>query len=310
MNSVGLERIIVDRIDVGVFAVDADLRVVLWNGFMARHSGIAAEQVVGGRLFEWFPDLPRAWLEKKLRSVFLLRTYAFTSWEQRPWLLRFEHDRPVTGGADWVRQSCTFMPVEDASGAVTHVCVTVFDMTDVSIYQGRMEAAHARLEELSARDGLTGLFNRRHLETRLEEEFARACRHGESLSVLMFDVDHFKEVNDEHGHRAGDEILRALADRTHLLLPASDVGGRYGGEEFTLLLPETDGAGAMAVAERLRRAVAELPFIVHDGELTVTISIGASTLGPDVASHEALLDVADRALYRAKHAGRNQVVMA
>jgi diguanylate cyclase (GGDEF)-like protein len=309
-DALALGAVIVEHIDVGVFAVDTELRIVLWNDFMARHSGVGAAEVMGRSLFECFPDLPRRWLEQKLRSVILLRSYAFTSWEQRPWLFRFEHDRPVTGGIDGMRQNCTFMPVENAAGKVTHVCVTVFDVTDVSIYQHRMQAAHRRLEELSVRDGLTGLFNRRHLELRLEEEFSRACRHHGQLSVLMFDVDHFKQVNDEHGHRAGDDILRAIADRTHLLLRASDIAGRYGGEEFTLVLPETGRTGAVAAAERLRRAVSALPFVVRDRELKVTVSIGVSSLTPGVQSHEALLDAADRALYVAKRDGRDRVAVA
>jgi two-component system, NtrC family, sensor kinase len=136
---------IIDRIEVGVFAVDPELNVMLWNGFMATHSGREASDVVGKPLFETFPELPQKWLEKKFRSVFLLRTYAFTSWEQRPWLFRFQHNRPVTGGIDAMQQSCTFLPIVDGE-TISHVCVTLFDHTDAAVFQYRLKDAIVDLE--------------------------------------------------------------------------------------------------------------------------------------------------------------------
>src|SRR5664279_332880 len=101
---------IVERIEVGIFAVDRDYRVVLWNRFMATRSQRSAAEVIGRSLFESFPELPQKWLERKIDSVFVLKNYAFTSWEQRPFLFRFHHNRPITGGVDAMRQNCTFLP--------------------------------------------------------------------------------------------------------------------------------------------------------------------------------------------------------
>ena len=147
--SLPLLESIIDRVEVGIFVVDADLRVVLWNGFMATHSGKAASEVVGRPLLETFPELPAKWLEKKIQSVFLLKNYAFTSWEQRPWLFRFHHNRPVTGGIDAMQQSCTFLPIQQAE-RVSHVCVNLFDHTDTAIYQHRLQAAILDLEREKA----------------------------------------------------------------------------------------------------------------------------------------------------------------
>ena len=143
--SLELLESVIDRVEVGIFVLDADLRVVLWNGFMASHSGRPASAVVGHPLLETFPELPAKWLEKKIRSVFALKNYAFTSWEQRPWLFRFHHNRPVTGGIDAMQQSCTFLPLQNGD-KVDHVCVNVFDHTDTAIYQRRLQTAIAALE--------------------------------------------------------------------------------------------------------------------------------------------------------------------
>ena len=137
---------VVDRLEVGIFAVDAEMRVVLWNRFMSMYSGKPADEVMGRDLFESFPELPRTWLEKKIRNVFLLKNYAFTSWEQRPYLFRFHHNRPITGGVDAMQQSCTFLPVANATGQIEHVCVNVFDYTDTALYQRKLVHAIDALE--------------------------------------------------------------------------------------------------------------------------------------------------------------------
>ncbi len=148
--SASLERLlpfIVDRIEVGIFALDKGCNVVLWNSFMSTHSGHAADEVIGRNLFDCFPDLPRQWLSRKIESVFVLKNYAFTSWEQRPYVFRFDHNRPITGGVDAMRQSCILLPLKDAAGEVEFVCVTLIDFTDTAMFQGRLNAAIVELEQ-------------------------------------------------------------------------------------------------------------------------------------------------------------------
>jgi two-component system, NtrC family, sensor kinase len=128
--------------------VDPDAQIVLWNRFMEIHSRRAATDVIGRNLFECFPDLPRRLVEKKLAQVFTLRNYAFTDWEHRPFLFRFDHDRPVTGGhIDAMRHNCTFRPLLGPDGEVTHVCVTVFDCTDAASAHQRLEGTLRQLED-------------------------------------------------------------------------------------------------------------------------------------------------------------------
>ncbi|HPR05735.1 MAG TPA: ATP-binding protein [Denitromonas sp.] len=141
---------IADRVEIGVFAVDADFKLTLWNRFMATHSRHSAVDVLGQNLFDVFPELPRAWLERKVRQVQALRNYAFTSWTQRPYLFRFDHNRPITGGVDAMRQNCTFLPVKNAAGEVIQVCVTVQDVTDTAIAHEELAASMAEVEREKA----------------------------------------------------------------------------------------------------------------------------------------------------------------
>ena len=164
-------------------------------------------------------------------------------------------------------------------------------------------------------DGLTGWHNRRYLQRRLPEELARAQRHLQPLSGLLLDVDHFKCVNDNHGHATGDRVLRDVADRVKRELRSSDVAVRYGGEEFAVLLPQTGLRDAARLAERIRQTVAGAPFRGQDGEeLAVTLSIGVAQLraqaqGMDIEGlGQQLFEDADFALYQAKAGGRNRVV--
>ena len=160
----GLPGFIVKWVDVGIFVINREMEVTLWNNFMANHSGQSAADMVGRNLFDAFPELPKNWLKKKIDSVFILKNFAFTSWEQRPYLFRFPHNRPITGGVDFMYQNCTFVPVKNEQGEVEAVCVTLFDATDTGISQTLLKKTMAALEESSSRDGLTGIFNRRYLE--------------------------------------------------------------------------------------------------------------------------------------------------
>ncbi len=307
LNSAPLLDFIVGKINVGVFVINRDMDIVLWNHFMETYSGLKADDAVGTNVFDQFPELPRRWLERKINSVFVLKNFAFTSWEQRPYLFKFPHNRPVTGGVDCMRQNCTFLPVRNEAGDVEHVCVTLLDVTDTSIYQSMMKDALRRLADASNRDGLTGIYNRRFLETSLDKEFSRVRRYGGTLSFILLDIDFFKKVNDNLGHLAGDEVLRRAAEIFSHTIRDSDTLGRYGGEEFAVILPQTELDGAVILAERLRQNIEEAEILYDKNPIPVTISLGVTQLSDDVAAYEQLINDADIALYQSKENGRNKV---
>jgi len=168
-----------------------------------------------------------------------------------------------------------------------------------------------RVRELTLLDDHTGLYNARHLHRALEAEVQRASRFGRSLSLVFFDLDHFKRVNDAHGHQAGSALLRELGDVLRTSVRAMDVPIRYGGDEFVVILPETGRDQARLVAERLRAAVAGAVFLRDRGlAVRITASFGIATSPEDGATAEDLLRASDRAMYRAKDGGRDGIVAA
>jgi diguanylate cyclase (GGDEF)-like protein len=164
-----------------------------------------------------------------------------------------------------------------------------------------------RLHRASRRDALTGLYNRGAIDSALRHQWELAARSGETFAVLLIDVDRFKRINDEHGHAVGDRVLTHIASVIEAEARQADSVGRYGGEEFLIVAPQSDLAGALLAAERLRAKMEAEPIHARASELRVTLSIGVAARRGDDANIEAVLARADRALYRAKDAGRNRV---
>ncbi len=175
-------------------------------------------------------------------------------------------------------------------------------------FQDKLENIfHKELYRMAVTDPLTNIYNKRFFTDRLAEEFSHAKRNGEPLSLLMLDVDHFKLLNDTHGHLAGDSVLQGIGERILHICRSGDIFARYGGEEFTLLLRKAKLPQAIILAERVRSGIADRPFEFDGKPLRVTVSIGVASFSPDFVDARALIQEADRALYEAKNAGRNAV---
>lgn len=175
---------------------------------------------------------------------------------------------------------------------------------------GELQRALAREQLLARTDELTGLNNRRYFFDAATQQFEIAMRYGQPLSLMIFDIDHFKRINDEHGHPAGDRVLRHVAAILHDIVRAADILARYGGEEFIVLLPETDGISAQALADRIRTEVAASSLMLDQQECAVTISAGITERHGLDDKLDAMIRRADEALYAAKAQGRNRVVVA
>lgn len=299
---------IVQSIDVGVVVLDRDYRVQVWNSFMENHSGKSAHQVAQRSMLELFPEIDRTWFTQKMDTAIMLGTRVFTIWEQRPYLVRFNNYQPITGLVDHMYQNVTILPLRTVNTSTEHVCLIIYDVTNVAVNKLQLEAANAQLQELALHDGLTGLLNRRHWESCLEREFARHNRYSNPASLVLFDIDHFKKLNDTYGHQAGDEVIRQVARITREMVRDTDYAGRYGGEEFVVLLADTPLQGASQFAERLRMALEQLQISHEQLSLQCSVSVGVACIRTDMANHQALIEAADKALYQAKSAGRNQVV--
>jgi two-component system cell cycle response regulator len=172
------------------------------------------------------------------------------------------------------------------------------------------EALLRQLYDASVTDALTGAHNREHFDTQLRAEMSYARRHNTDVSLVIFDADNFKKVNDTYGHQVGDTVLMQIANVVRATVRSEDVFARYGGEEFALVLRGIDVEGAGAVADRLRERIAALAINTERGLLKVTVSAGCASLSTcDEKTPEGLIAVADRRLYGAKHAGRNRVMI-
>lgn len=203
--------------------------------------------------------------------------------------------------------------VPDQVQAATYfmaLCVLLLNSMGFVLMQ--MERAISEQQNIATHDGLTGLYNRHALMDALPRYHAQAVRAGTSLALLMIDIDHFKRVNDQYGHLSGDEVLRAVAHRIGERLRLADLLARFGGEEFLVLLPNTDRDGAAVVAENIRLAVESAPFEVRGQAIAVTVSIGVHAEVPrqDATAADAFIAASDQALYAAKRQGRNRVVLS
>ncbi|AKK00570.1 MULTISPECIES: sensor domain-containing diguanylate cyclase [Pseudomonas] len=300
---------VVQSIDVGVVVLDRDYRVQVWNTFMENRSGIQPKDAQNQHFFSLFPEIDRQWFSRKVESVATLGTPAFTIWEQRPYLVRFMNYQPITGEEEFMYQNTTLLPLHSPDSKINHICLVIYDVTDVATNRHQLQAANAQLQQLSSIDRLTGLYNRGHWEENLKAAYARHLRYGNELSLVMFDIDHFKRVNDTYGHQAGDKVIEQVARVLREHVRDSDAAGRYGGEEFGVVLSDTDKEGAQVFAERLRKAIEGLEVMHGDQRIRFTISLGVADLSQPANSHADLIAWSDHALYTSKESGRNRVTV-
>lgn len=313
---------LLDRLTTGMrhsFEVDA-IRLLLLDPFLVIRDLLADT-----------PDTP----EGTLRDIELCTDVSTTQGRfvdlHEPWLGPWDEHRhrPLFGRR--LGGSVALLPLRQAGGLTGFLCLSSRDRNRFQPGQATDFMAHLagvaavclenavnreRLRLAGITDALTGLYNRRHLQHRLEQEVTRARRYRQPLSCLFVDADHFKRINDTHGHAAGDQVLAALARKLQTRLRSSDLAARYGGEEFALLLPQTGIRAAHRLACDICAAVAAAPIILDGGEtVAVTVSVGVAAMsGVDGGSPrdlgQTLLQKADEAVYRAKDAGRNRVFCA
>ena len=297
---------LLDSIEVGIAVLDRNFTVQVWNKFLENHSAKKAQSVIGGSIFSHFSEIDEAWLRTKIDPVFNLKSPVFIIWEQRPFLFKFTCNRPVTCAAEFMYQNVTIFPIVENNGRVERFCMLVYDVTEQALGKLGMEHLNEELKTASRVDGLTGLFNRRYWQERFDEMYKLCVRRGKPSTALMLDIDHFKRINDTYGHQAGDKVIQMLAALIKRCVRETDLAGRYGGEEFAIILNDSTVEDARAVAERIRQLAQRLT-VEHEGEsISFTVSLGLAQFSADFKSAMAWLECSDQALYKAKESGRNQ----
>ena len=306
VNSSQVPAELLDSIEVGIAVLDRNFKVQVWNKFLENHGAKKAEAIIGDSLFSHFPEIEEKWLRTKVDPVFNLKSPVFIIWEQRPFLFKFGCNRPVTSAAEFMYQNVTMFPIVDKRGNVERFCMLVYDVTEQALGKRGMEHLNEELKTASRVDGLTGLYNRRYWQERFDEMHKLCVRREKPSTALMLDIDHFKRINDTYGHQAGDKVIKMLAALIKRCVRETDLAGRYGGEEFAIILNDSSVEDAKIVAERIRQLAKRL-VVEHEGEsISFTVSLGLAQFSPDFKGAMAWLECADQALYEAKEDGRNQ----
>ncbi len=279
--------------DYAIFSLDRSYRIDTWNKSAERLFGYPADEVLGQDYLTLFPrDVTSPTRHKEVTDGAIAGGWA----EDEGWWARKQTTR------FW--GSSVVSVVEEENGGRSGFIVVTRDLT-------RKKREEDDLRDAATKDFLTGLHNRRAFEDMARQELQRWQRGREPLSLLMIDADHFKRVNDTHGHGTGDDVLRALARAVKDQVRDLDTVARIGGEEFVVLLPSTDAVGGRAAAERIRTTIEGLRVPASDGSMIrFTVSVGIAEATRDAASIELLLQRADDALYEAKRRGRNRSVVA
>lgn len=291
-----------DMVDIGLVILDKELRVQYWNRWMQLHSNIVHDQIQGSLICDVFPNLKRPRFLNNCKAVFTFGNFCFFSQKLHRYLFPFKPISSFDTGFQFMQQNCTMGPLRNEQGDITHLFIAVHDVTEAVNFEQRLVA-------LNMIDALTGVNNRRSLEAHLRDEVDRHKRYSHPLSLIMFDIDHFKNVNDTYGHQCGDFVLQKIAEIVGNTIRTEDVLARYGGEEFCCVLPETSAASAMILAERLRKKIADHVFEFQKERIRVTISLGVSFMNAGTSTADMLLKKADDGLYAAKNGGRNQIKM-
>lgn len=301
------------------YSCDVEGRIFEWNQAAYEQFGFHPHEVIGCHIWDLFPEeCPEKQDQRRREQQEMIRRV--TAGQELMGLeatLRAKNGTPL----------CVLMnviPLRTTSGAITGLICASVDITRRKLLENELAhkykvekdlnrqlqqksaeliRANEKLAEMVTTDGLTGLKNHRYFREMLEKTFMRAVREGTPLSIVMLDVDKFKQYNDTFGHPAGDEVLRTVATLLQRSTRRNDLVARYGGEEFVLLLPDTGEHEARKVAERVRKAVANHPWTLRP----VTISLGIATLDEDASTPSLLVDQADKALYFSKNHGRNRV---
>lgn len=298
---------LIDTLSVGVVVLNRNLEIVLWNKWMTEHSKIDKSKAIGKDIIDLFPGLKDKRFLWKVNAVFKLGHFSFFPQEHYQYLFYFPLHQVIQSKAKEMQQDCIVSPLKNEQGVVENVSISVYDVTESVVYQQQLMEAKKTFERLSLMDELTNVYNRRYLWNRLQEEFARFLRTKQPLSFLLLDIDHFKLINDQYGHLAGDFVLKELCQFISSVLRKYDIIGRYGGEEFGLILPNTTLDSSVPVAERIRMKVEKYPFTFEQQKLPITVSIGVAGLTQEIENIEKLINNADEGLYKAKEKGRNCV---
>jgi len=299
---------VLNHLSIGIAVIDPELKIVFWNKWLAEHGRMSAEAAKGRSIIEVFPNLTETKVPKKLKEVFEKGQPIFLKKKA------YANPFPFYSGRSYIEkkllpmeQTVIISPLKGSQGQTEQALITVFDISDWITNQKSLLESKEQMERLSYTDELTQIPNRRNILDRLSEELRTHRRKKRPMSIAMLDIDHFKKINDDYGHQCGDAVLHETAQLMGNMLRDYDAVGRYGGEEFLIILPETTSDQSFAICNRLRLKLQNHIFEYKGRKVQLTASIGiAAKLAEETIVTEQLIAEADRRLYIAKETGRNR----
>ena len=305
---------VLDMIDLGIIVVDENLKIYFWNSWMETQTKIKKSEAEGKKLDELFPDVDKGNLIRKIKTAFALKSPTFLLASVKGYLIKIPLKKVTNPIYQFMQQDVSIFPLSPSERLAL---IVIHDQTpmqetqyklkkkidEINSLKAELERYVKKIEQLSITDSLTKIYNRSKFESSLEYEIERARRYGTPLSLIMFDIDHFKSINDTYGHLIGDSVLVEIAQIVKNNIRSTDIFARWGGEEFVILAPNINKDQAKILAEKIRKLIARHQFKYVDH---VTVSLGVTEFLP-TDTKESFLKRTDDALYLAKRKGRNRV---
>lgn len=298
-------NIIFDTIDNGIIILDENLNIKAWNKWLEVKTSIKEADLLDKNICEEFPYINEKRLKRKIKSVLVTKSASYFSIEPHEYLIQIKSNILIGKIFEYMRQNITIVPYDTENNIV---CLYIYDHTKLYESNEKLKNLNEELKELSTKDFLTQLYNRRYFSETSSKMLNLSIRNSDKISIILCDIDNFKEINDTYGHGIGDKVIVSLANILKDNSRQTDIIARYGGEEFILLLYNTEIKYTEKIAENIRKIVEKIEIITNKNRLKYTLSLGIAefnaTLDNDL---EATINRADKALYKAKINGKNRV---
>ncbi len=301
--------IIFNTIDNGIIILDEELNILAWNRWLELKTHIKKADIINKNICEQFPYISEEKLKRKIKSALVTANPSFYSVDPHKFLIKIQSNSIVDKVYKFMRQDITLVAYDLEK---KYVCLYIYDNTKFYETSAKLEELNEELQELSNRDPLTHSYNRRYFSDVSQKMLNLASRANHSLSVIILDIDNFKNINDNYGHSIGDNVIITLARSLEEYVRTSDVISRFGGEEFVILLYNVSLPNGKKIAEKIRKNIENLKIETKQGDVQFTLSLGVAQYDKeqDFNNLEHTISRADKALYLAKSGGKNQVIIS
>lgn len=298
-------NIIFNTIDNGIIILDENLNIKAWNKWLEVKTSIKEVDLLDKNICEEFSYINEKRLKRKIKSVLVTKNASYFSIEPHEFLIQIKSNILIGKIFEYMRQNITIVPYDIEKKIV---CLYIYDHTKLYESNEKLKNLNVELKELSTKDFLTQLYNRRYFSETSSKILNLSIRHNHKISIIVCDIDNFKEINDTYGHAIGDKVIVSLANILNDNSRQSDIIARYGGEEFILLLYNTTLDDTKKIAENIRQIVEKVEIITNKNNLKFTLSLGIAEFNSSLDNDlENTINRADKALYKAKINGKNRV---